>query len=223
MADLSLVEVSPRDGLQNERAVLSTGDKVELIRRATAAGATRLEVASFVNPARVPQMADAEAVVAALPKEGARHIGLVLNPRGAERALKTAIDELGLVVAASDTFGIRNQGQSADESVAMAADVLELAQQAARDAQVTIAVAFGCPFEGVTPLERVVAIARRLRAAGFTEIALADTIGVATPAQSPARWQRSAPRSAAKWLCASTSTTSAGWGSPMCGRRWKPE
>jgi len=183
MTDLSLVEVSPRDGLQNEQTVLSTADKVELIRRATETGATRLEVASFVNPARVPQMADAEAVIAALPKGTARHIGLVLNRRGAERALKTDIDELGLVVVASDTFGIRNQAQSADESVAMATDALGLARDAARDAQVTIAVAFGCPFEGPTPLERVVDIARRLRAAGFAEIALADTIGVATPGQ----------------------------------------
>ncbi len=183
MTDLTFVEVSPRDGLQNEQAILSTADKVELIRRATRAGATRLEVASFVNPARVPQMADAEAVIAALPRGGARHIGLVLNRRGAERALKTEIDELGLVVVASDTFGIRNQAQSADESVAMAIDALGLAREAARDAQVTIAVAFGCPFEGPTPLARVVDIARRLRAAGFSEIALADTIGVATPAQ----------------------------------------
>lgn len=183
MAEVTLVEVSPRDGLQNERAILSTADKVELIRRATAAGAKRIEVASFVNPARVPQMADAEAVVAALPKGGARHIGLVLNRRGAERALRTRIDELGLVVAASDTFGIRNQGQSVEESVAMAVDALALARAAQRDAQVTVAVAFGCPFEGAIALERVVAIARSLRAAGFAEIALADTIGVATPAQ----------------------------------------
>ncbi|HUH23505.1 MAG TPA: hydroxymethylglutaryl-CoA lyase, partial [Brevundimonas sp.] len=100
------VEVSPRDGLQNEKTILSTADKVALIERAIAAGARRIEVASFVNPKLVPQMADAEAVIAALPKRAdVRTIGLVLNERGAGRALATRVDELGIVVAASDVFG----------------------------------------------------------------------------------------------------------------------
>lgn len=183
MSDVTLVEVSPRDGLQNEKALLSVADKVELIVRASRAGAKRIEVASFVNPARVPQMADAEAVIAALPAEVTGTIGLVLNRRGAERALETSVGELGLVVAASDTFGIRNQGQSIVEGVAMAADVLALARDRGRCAQVTIAVAFACPFEGVTPVARVAEIARQLAAAGAPEIALADTIGVATPGE----------------------------------------
>lgn len=180
--DITLVEVSPRDGLQNEKALLSIADKVALITRAAQAGARRIEVASFVNPARVPQMADAEGVIAALPASITGTIGLVLNRRGAERALQTAVGELGLVVAASDTFGIRNQAQSMAEGVAMAADVLALARARERRAQVTIAVAFGCPFEGPTPPARVVDIARQLVAAGAPEVALADTIGVATPA-----------------------------------------
>ncbi len=183
MSDVTLVEVSPRDGLQNEKALPSVADKVELIVRASRAGAKRIEVASFVNPVRVPQMADAEAVIAALPAEVTGTIGLVLNRRGAERALETSVGELGLVVAASDTFGIRNQGQSIAEGVAMAADVLALARDRGRRAQVTIAVAFACPFEGMTPVARVAEIARQLAAAGAPEIALADTIGVATPGE----------------------------------------
>lgn len=103
---IELVEVSARDGLQNEKTILSTADKVELIQRAISAGAKRLEVASFVNPKLVPQMADAEAVIEALGKtDGVRTIGLVLNERGAVRALLTTVDELGIVVAASNTFG----------------------------------------------------------------------------------------------------------------------
>jgi hydroxymethylglutaryl-CoA lyase len=183
-ASLELVEVSPRDGLQNERAILPTADKVELVARAVAAGARRIEVASFVNPARVPQMADAEAVIAALPRRAdTTFIGLALNARGVLRALDTAIDEIGLVCVASDTFGARNQKQSSDQSVDMACESIRLAREAGRRVQVTIAVAFGCPFEGAVDPARVVAIARRLAAAGPREIAVADTIGVARPGE----------------------------------------
>ncbi|HUH10916.1 MAG TPA: hydroxymethylglutaryl-CoA lyase, partial [Brevundimonas sp.] len=143
------VEVSPRDGLQNEKTILSTADKVALIERAIAAGARRIEVASFVNPKLVPQMADAEAVIAALPKRAdVRTIGLVLNERGAGRALATSVDELGVVVAASDVFGMANQGLDVDASIAMAGRVIEQARAVGRDAQVTISVAFGCPLSG---------------------------------------------------------------------------
>lgn len=175
------VEVSPRDGLQNEAVHLSTADKIALIRRAADAGAKRIEVASFVNPAKVPQMADAEAVIAGLPVGTARTIGLVLNERGARRALATAIDEIGVVCAASDTFGIRNQGLDSAASLAMACEVVRLCREAGRDAQVTIAVAFGCPFEGTVERARVVAMAREIAAAGAIEVAVADTIGVARP------------------------------------------
>lgn len=180
---IELVEVSPRDGLQNEPKVLPTQDKIELVRRAIEAGARRIEVASFVHPGKVPQMADAEAVVAGLPRGGARYIGLVLNKHGALRALETEIDEIGLVCTASDTFGMRNQGMDVQQSVDMACDVLRFCHENGRPAQVTIAVAFGCPFEGAVDQDRVVDMARRIAAAGPEEVALADTIGIARPGE----------------------------------------
>jgi hydroxymethylglutaryl-CoA lyase len=184
---IELVEVAARDGLQNEPAILSSEIKVELIGRAVAGGARRLEVASFVNPRLVPQMADAEAVIAALPRRReVRYIGLVLNARGVERALQTAIDELGVVVAGSDAFGIRNQGMDSEATLTMAEQAIARAIGAGRIAHGTISVAFGCPFEGRVDPDHVVSIARRLAAAGSSEIALADTIGVARPAEAGA-------------------------------------
>ncbi|MDL2352016.1 MAG: hydroxymethylglutaryl-CoA lyase [Pseudomonadota bacterium] len=181
---IEIVEVGPRDGLQNEALLVSTADKVELIRRCIATGARRIEVASFVNPRKVPQMADAEAVVAALGQpEGVTRIGLVLNRRGAERALAAGVDQLGAVAVASSAFGVRNQGQDSAQSVSEARAIIAMAQAAGRSAQVTIATAFGCPFEGEIDPARVVEMARQLAAAGPCEVALADTIGVAVPAQ----------------------------------------
>lgn len=181
---IEFVEVGPRDGLQNEAVLVSTEDKVALIRRAIAAGVRRIEVASFVNPARVPQMADAEAVVAALGRpEGVTRIGLVLNERGAQRALDAGLDQLGAVAVASDPFGIRNQGQDSAQSVEVAARIVAMAREAGIGAQVTIATAFGCPFGGAVDPAHVVAMARQLAEAGPVEIALADTIGVAVPAE----------------------------------------
>ncbi|HRE35540.1 MAG TPA: hydroxymethylglutaryl-CoA lyase, partial [Sphingopyxis terrae] len=182
---IEMVEVGPRDGLQNEKAVVSTADKAELIRRAIAYGARRIEVTSFVNPSRVPQLADAEQLVAMLPdRDDVTYIGLVLNRRGAERALATGrIDELGAVCVTSDAFGIRNQGQSSDESLAEAIEIVELAHAAGRSAQITIATAFGCPFAGEIPIARVIDMAKRAADAQPREVALADTIGVAVPAQ----------------------------------------
>ncbi|WP_109809629.1 hydroxymethylglutaryl-CoA lyase [Sphingosinithalassobacter portus] len=182
-ASVEIVEVSPRDGLQNEAVQVATRDKVALIRRAVAAGVRRIEVASFVNPRRVPQMADAEAVCAAIADLPATRIGLVLNRRGATRALQTCVDELGAVVAASDGFGIANQGRTSEETVDDAIDILSIARAAGRSAQVTISVAFGCPFDGEVDPARVAAIARRLAAFQPREIALGDTIGVAAPGQ----------------------------------------
>lgn len=179
---IEIVEVGPRDGLQNEAAIVSTADKVALIRRAIAAGARRIEVASFVNPAKVPQMADAEAVVAGLGTvPGVTRIGLVLNERGAQRALAAGLDQLGAVAVASDAFGIRNQGQNSAQSVDVAERIVALAQSAGKPAQVTIATAFGCPFSGAVDPDHVVAMAEHLAKAGPVEIALADTIGVAVP------------------------------------------
>lgn len=182
---IEMVEVGPRDGLQNEKAVVSTADKAELIRRAIAYGARRIEVTSFVNPSRVPQLADAEQLVAMLPdRDDVIYIGLVLNRRGAKRALATGrIDELGAVCVTSDAFGIRNQGQSSDESLAAAIEIVELAHAAGRSAQITIATAFGCPFAGEIPMGRVIDMAKRVADAQPREVALADTIGVAVPAQ----------------------------------------
>ncbi|MFT3977494.1 MAG: hydroxymethylglutaryl-CoA lyase [Sphingomonas bacterium] len=184
MPAIEIVEVAPRDGLQNEARLLPTAQKLELIRRAIAAGARRIEVTSFVNPRRVPQMADADAVAEGLPeRDDVTFIALVLNQRGAERALATRIDELGAVCVASDTFGIRNQGQSAAESLEVAREAVALARAAGRRAQITIATAFGCPFEGEVPLARVVEMAKRAADAAPREVGLADTIGVAVPAQ----------------------------------------
>ncbi|MDE2410386.1 MAG: hydroxymethylglutaryl-CoA lyase [Sphingomonadales bacterium] len=181
---IEIVEVGPRDGLQNEATLVSTADKVELIRRAVGAGARRIELTSFVNPRKVPQMADAEAVVAAFgAPEGVTRVGLVLNERGAERGLASGLDELGAVAIASDAFGLRNQGQTSAESVEVAQRIIAKALAAGKSAQATIAVSFGCPFSGEVDPAWVVEIARELAAAGPREIALADTIGVAVPAQ----------------------------------------
>lgn len=180
---IELVEVSPRDGLQNEPRRLPVEAKLELIERAIAAGARRIEVASFVRHDVVPQMADAEALVALLRPGAARYTGLVLNKRGALRALATQVDELGFVCVASDTFGMRNQGQTGAQSLDVARDILALASAERRDAQATIAVAWGCPFEGPTPPERVIAMAQALAEAGSREVGLADTIGIARPAE----------------------------------------
>jgi hydroxymethylglutaryl-CoA lyase len=179
------MEVSPRDGLQNEAERLPTEAKLALIEDALAAGLRRVEVASFVHPERVPQMADAEAVCAGLPQRGdVRYTGLVLNRRGVARAVATGrLDEIGMVAVASDGFGRRNQGMGAQESVDVACEVLAEAKAAGLRAQVTIAVAFGCPFEGEVPEERVLALVERLAAAEPDEVALADTIGVAVPSQ----------------------------------------
>ncbi|PKQ00608.1 MAG: hydroxymethylglutaryl-CoA lyase [Alphaproteobacteria bacterium HGW-Alphaproteobacteria-13] len=187
MADRSveMVEVGPRDGLQNESAVVATADKAELVRRAIAWGARRIEVTSFVNPKKVPQLADAEQLTALLPeRDDVTYIGLVLNRRGAERALATGrIDELGAVCVTSDSFGIRNQGQDSDESLAAAMEIVALARSAGRTGQITIATAFGCPFEGEVAIARVVEMAKRAAEADPREIGLADTIGVGVPSQ----------------------------------------
>jgi len=181
---ISFVEVGPRDGLQNEQALISTADKIALIARALDAGVRRIEVTSFVNPKKVPQMADADDVCAGLrQRDDVTYIGLVMNLRGAERAIATGrIDQLGAVAVATDTFAVANQGQSSNESVDAAKAIIRLATGAGLSAQVTVGASFGCPFEGEVAEDRVVAMAERLAEAGPVEIALADTIGVANPA-----------------------------------------
>lgn len=184
MRSVEIVEVGPRDGLQLEPGVMPTATKIEFIRRLVDAGLRRIEVASFVNPKKVPQMADAEQVLAGLEKRADVHyIGLVLNRRGFDRALAAGCNEIGMAVVASDTFNRRNQGVGTDESIDAWLDIAEAARAAGLRAQVTVSAAFGCPFEGEVPVERVVDVARRCAAARPFEIALADTIGVGVPAQ----------------------------------------
>ena len=181
---IEIVEVEPRDGLQSEPGVLPTATKVEFINRVVAGGARRVEVTSFVNPKKVPQMADAEEVMKALPRRaGVHYIGLVLNRKGFERAAAAGCNEIGMAVVASNTFNQRNQGVTTAESVAAWLDIAAAAQQAGIAAQVTVSAAFGCPFEGEVPMARVVEVVQRVADAHPFEIALADTIGVGVPAQ----------------------------------------
>lgn len=181
---IEIVEVGPRDGLQSEPGVLPTATKVAFIERAIAIGARRIEVASFVSPKRVPQMADAEDVLRALPHpDGVRYIGLVLNRKGFERAAAAGCNEVGMAVVASDTFNQRNQGVTTEQSISAWLEIAAAAKRAGIRSQVTVSAAFGCPFEGEVPVARVVEIARRVAEGGPFEIALADTIGVGVPAQ----------------------------------------
>jgi len=181
---VEIVEVSPRDGLQNEAKHVSTENKLALIRRAIDIGVHRIEVVSFVHPRRVPQMADAEAVIEVLPdRVDIVYIGLALNKRGALRALATKVHELGAVCVATDSFAQRNQGQTARESLDVSCKIVRLARDAGRSAQITIGASFGCPFEGEVEAAHVVEMAKRAADAQPREVALADTIGVGVPAQ----------------------------------------
>ena len=181
---VEIVEVGPRDGLQNEPSLMPTATKVEFIEAAIAAGLRRIEVASFVNPKRVPQMADAEAVLAALPRTAnVWYVGLVLNRKGFERARAAGCNEIGMAVVASDTFNQRNQGVTTLESIAAWSDIAREARATGIRAQVTVSTAFGCPFEGEIAVSRVVEIAERVAESGPFEIAIADTIGVGVPSQ----------------------------------------
>lgn len=191
MKPIEILDVTARDGLQNEARLFSTEEKLSLIGRAVAAGAKRIEVASFAHPKYVPQMADAEAVIAGLPTEtDVTYIGLVMNERGVDRALKTTVHELGLVASASDIFATKNQNQTRDSSVEMACAMAAKTRDAGRAANVTIATAFGCPFEGEIAEDVVLGMVHRLADAGLTDIALADTIGVANPWAVSAMFER---------------------------------
>jgi len=183
MSRIQIVEVSPRDGLQNESVLLPTETKVELVQRCVRAGVRRIEAVSFVNPKRVPQMADAEAVMAGVPRDGdVSYIGLVLNRRGLDRALAAGVDEVNCVVITTETFSRRNQGVGVDDAVDAWLDIARDAHAAGVRASVTISAAFGCPFEGEVAPETVLGVVRRVLAGGPDEIALADTIGVGVPA-----------------------------------------
>lgn len=177
---IEIVEVSPRDGIQNEKTILSVDTKLALIDQAIAAGALRIEVTSFVNPARVPQLADADALCARLPRGSASYIGLALNMRGFDRAVEASLDEVNFVVVASDTFSQRNQGMTTAKGLELWADI-HAAAQGKITAGLTIAAAFGCPFEGEIPVSRLMQVVDSAMQTAPVELTLADTIGVATP------------------------------------------
>lgn len=189
---VSIVDVAARDGLQSDGAIVSTAAKLELIERLVRSGIRRLEATSFVNPKRVPQMADADDVMAAIaarraelgpddPMSQTSFIGLVLNRRGLERAVAAGCDEINAVVVVSDTFAERNQGADTDALIAAWHDIAELAADAGVPASVTLAASFGCPFEGEVPLSRLDHVVRACAEVDSEEIALADSIGVAAP------------------------------------------
>ncbi len=185
---IEIVEVGPRDGLQNEAVSLSVEDKVAFIRMLETAGAKRIETVSFVNPKRVPQMAGAEEVSAALGKTpGRSRIGLALNVKGYDRALAAGVDEVNLSVAASEGFAQANSGMSVADQIKMIAEIAERAHNSAGSGSggprlsATISTAWGCPFDGEVSVEQVTAIVRELAALKIPEIALADTIGVGDP------------------------------------------
>jgi hydroxymethylglutaryl-CoA lyase/(R)-citramalyl-CoA lyase len=179
-----ICDVGPRDGLQNESRTLEPAVRAELCDRLAAAGLKRIEAASFVNPKLVPQMAGAEEVMAALHrKPGVSYAGLVLNDKGYERAVAAGVDEVHYAFAATDEFGRRNQNATTDEGLKTALALVARARSERVPITVTLSVAFGCPFEGPVPPDRVLSIVEQLMAIPPDEICLADTIGVGVPSQ----------------------------------------
>jgi hydroxymethylglutaryl-CoA lyase len=179
---MEIVEVGPRDGLQNEKKVLSTSEKVAYIELLIRAGLKRIEAVSFARADKVPQMADAEGVMDAVPRlDGVSYIGLVMNDRGLTRAIATGVDEANFVVVTTDTFSKRNQGTSVDEALAQLEPMVMRAQENGIKTTVTIAASFGCPFEGEVSTAQVMRIVEASHALNVDEIALGDTIGVGTP------------------------------------------
>lgn len=180
---VSICEVGPRDGLQNQKRVFTPEERAQLVVKLADAGIRHIEAVSFVNPQRVPQMGGAEEVLAALPAlDGVTLSGLVLNARGAERALHTRVHEVRFAVVASETFSMRNQNASVAKSLDDFARVAEMTRRAGRRMTGVIGAAYGCPFEGRVPVEQVAQIVERMCAEGADEIIFADTIGVAVPA-----------------------------------------
>lgn len=185
---IQIVEVGPRDGLQNEKTVLEPAVRADFVQRLEAAGARRIEAVSFVHPKYVPQMADAEEVMAALPRtEGRSRIGLVLNGKGYDRALGTAVDEVNVAMSATDGFGLKNQGLSVDQQLQMLSEIVAGRANAggslgaAPNLSATLSCVWGCPFDGEVSVQQVSDLVVRIAALGVEEIALADTIGVGDP------------------------------------------
>ena len=181
---IHICEVGPRDGLQNEKTFLTVEQKTEMITGLIDAGIKKIEVVSFVNSKVVPQMADAEELMKLVPKDkGISYAGLVLNYSGLQRALETDVDTLHIVTATSDEFNMKNTRKTVDQSVIELVKVIEEGSQTKRAISGILGTAFGCPFTGEVPVDRVIKIADSFVKAGATEITLADTTGLANPAQ----------------------------------------
>ncbi len=179
---VTICDVGPRDGLQNQDKILEPSTRADLVNKLTDAGLPRIEACSFVNPARVPQMAGAEEVVEGIERlDGVVYAGLALNERGYERLAATGLDEVHYAFAATETFNQRNQNASVDESVDAAKRIVERAHEDGIRATVTIGVSFGCPFEGAVDPANVLSRAEQLVAGNADEIVFADTIGVGVP------------------------------------------
>lgn len=181
---IEICDVGPRDGLQNEATALSVEQRLELIRRLTDAGLPAIEAASMANPKRVPQMARSEEILAGLPRDSAtRFSTLVLNRRGYERLASSAVDEIHLVFACTESLNQANANASVEESLAVMADLSAQCRQDERRVTVTLGVAFGCPYEGEVKPEVPLALATRMAECGVDALVFADTIGVAVPRQ----------------------------------------
>jgi hydroxymethylglutaryl-CoA lyase/(R)-citramalyl-CoA lyase len=181
---VTICDVAPRDGLQNDPVVLEPGTRGELVNRLARAGVPRIEAVSFVNPARVPQMAGAEEVVAAVARvPGVVYAGLALNEKGYDRLVATGLDEVHYAFAVSEEFNRRNSGTGTEDSVAAGERVLARARQDGIRATVTLGTAFGCPFAGAIDPDRVLELAARLVGVGAAEVVFADTVGVGVPRQ----------------------------------------
>lgn len=188
---IQIVEVGPRDGLQNEAAILDPAVRAELAQRLEAAGAKRIEAVSFVHPKHVPQMAGAEDVMARLPPSpGHSRIGLVLNGKGYDRALRTGVDEVNVAMSATDGFGLKNQGLDVRGQVAMLTDILSGRRNSEGQPDTpspslalstTLSCVWGCPFDGEVSVDQVADLVGEIAALGVAEIALADTIGAGDP------------------------------------------
>ncbi len=183
---ITIVEVGPRDGLQNERAMVPTPDKIELINRLSAAHLPVIEVSAFVSPRWVPQMADAAEVFAGITRApGIRYTALVPNLAGLDRAVAAGVTEIAVFAASTETFSRKNINQSIDESLATYAQVCGRAHAAGLRVRGYLSTAFGCPFEGAVAPDRVADVAARLADLGVFEVAISDTIGIAHPGQVP--------------------------------------
>lgn len=181
---ITVVEVGPRDGLQNEHVVVPTADKIEFVNRLSAAGLPVIEVSAFVSPNWVPQMADAAEVFAGITRRpGVRYTALVPNLVGLERAIASAVTEVAVFAASTETFSRKNINQTIDESLATCAQVCERAHAAGLRVRGYLSTAFGCPFEGDVAPERVAEMTARLIGLGVFEVAISDTIGIAHPGQ----------------------------------------